>query len=69
MLSTLSFLIHGEQNVQQCQTISDLECLYLINKNQPLRDSNGNPVGLTILQKKHLGAQFKISVDSSRIDG
>ncbi|CAI2348103.1 unnamed protein product [Caenorhabditis sp. 36 PRJEB53466] len=43
MLSTLSFLIYGEAKEQQNRRLEELECLYLVNKNQPIRDSNGNP--------------------------
>ncbi|CAO4370454.1 unnamed protein product [Caenorhabditis nigoni] len=44
MLSSLSFLINGEINDQQHhQKLRNLQCLYMINKQKPIRDDNGNP--------------------------
>uniref|UniRef100_A0A1I7UHN5 DH domain-containing protein n=1 Tax=Caenorhabditis tropicalis TaxID=1561998 RepID=A0A1I7UHN5_9PELO len=42
MLSALSFLIHGKNIEKQEHNLKELEILYSINKNRPVRDANGN---------------------------
>ncbi|EGT33746.1 hypothetical protein CAEBREN_23048 [Caenorhabditis brenneri] len=43
MLSSLSFLIRGNTEELNTKKLKELECLYLVNKNQPVRNDNGDP--------------------------
>ncbi|CAI5446673.1 unnamed protein product [Caenorhabditis angaria] len=47
MLSTLGFLIHGNEKPKR---LKDLTCLYMINKNQPIRDENDKPLSINDLK-------------------
>lgn len=44
MLSSLSFLLRGEAGDQNSENLKDLECFYLVSKNQPVRNYNGDPL-------------------------
>ncbi|CAB3401508.1 unnamed protein product [Caenorhabditis bovis] len=41
MLSTLDFLIYGEQRGKPKRKLKNVSYMYIVNKNQPIRDENG----------------------------
>ncbi|EFP09546.1 hypothetical protein CRE_25545 [Caenorhabditis remanei] len=65
MLSSLSFLIHGQNNnQQQNQTLKELECLFLVSKNKPVRDADGNPLSAEELTEDLNKRIIKLKLDA-----